>query len=268
MIVDEAHTAISKRYTEILGLMGLTQYETKRHLLGLTATPFRNTNEDETRRLITRFGNRRLDEGVFPSGDPYRDLQEWGMLAQVEHRTLTGGRIELSQDEKTHAERMAMLSRATEQRLADDHERSMRIVDSVADLPADWPTLLFATSVDHAKYLAAMLNDRDVPAAAVDSTTSAQDRRTRIENFRNGRIRVLTNYGVLTQGFDAPATRVVVVARPVYSTNVYQQMIGRGLRGPKNGGKDTCLILNVDDNIANFETKLAFTQFEHLWSRT
>jgi superfamily II DNA or RNA helicase len=102
----------------------------------------------------------------------------------------------------------------------------------------------------------------------VDSTTSAQDRRTRIENFRNGRIRVLTNYGVLTQGFDAPATRVVVVARPVYSTNVYQQMIGRGLRGPKNGGKDTCLILNVDDNITNFKTNLAFTQFEHLWSRT
>ncbi|CQR63851.1 DEAD/DEAH box helicase [Streptomyces leeuwenhoekii] len=268
VIVDEAHTAISKRYTEILGLLGLTQYETRRHLLGLTATPFRNTNEDETRRLITRFGNRRLDEGVFPSGDPYRDLQEWGMLAQVEHRTLEGGRITLNQDEKTHAERMAMLSRAAEQRLADDHARSLRIVDSVAALPSDWPTLLFATSVDHAKYLAAMLNDRGVPSAAVDSTTSTQDRRTRIENFRNGRIRVLTNYGVLTQGFDAPATRVVVVARPVYSTNVYQQMIGRGLRGPKNGGKDTCLILNVDDNIANFDTKLAFNQFEHLWSRT
>ncbi|MFC8712117.1 DEAD/DEAH box helicase [Streptomyces sp. NPDC057197] len=268
VVVDEAHTAISKRYTEILGLLGLTQYETRRHLLGLTATPFRNTNEDETRRLVTRFGNRRLDEGVFPSGDPYRDLQEWGMLAQVEHRTLEGGRIVLSQDEKSHAERMAMLSRAAEQRLADDHERSRRIVDSVAALPADWPTLLFATSVDHAKYLSAMFNDRGVPSAAVDSTTSAQDRRARIENFRSGRLRVLTNYGVLTQGFDAPATRVVVVARPVYSTNVYQQMIGRGLRGPGNGGKDTCLILNVDDNIANFDTRLAFTQFEHLWSRT
>ncbi|WP_309054430.1 DEAD/DEAH box helicase, partial [Streptomyces sp.] len=267
VIVDEAHTAISKRYTELLSRLGLTQYETGRHLLGLTATPFRNTNEDETRRLVTRFGNRRLDEGVFPSGDPYRDLQEWGMLAQVEHRTLAGGRIELTRDEKTHAERMAMLSRAAEQRLADDHARSRRIVDELAGLPADWPTLLFATSVDHAKYLAAMLNDRSIPAAAVDSTTSAQDRRRRIEDFRSGRIRVLTNYGVLTQGFDAPATRVVVVARPVYSTNVYQQMIGRGLRGPKNGGKPTCLILDVDDNIANFDTKLAFTQFEHLWSR-
>ncbi|MFF2097850.1 DEAD/DEAH box helicase [Streptomyces sp. NPDC058202] len=266
VIVDEAHTAISKRYTEILSLLGLTQYETGRHLLGLTATPFRNTNEVETRRLVSRFGNRRLDEGVFPSGDPYSDLQKWGMLAQVDHRTLEGGRIELTRDEKAQAERMATLSRAAEQRLADDHARSRRIVDSVVALPSGWPTLLFATSVDHAKYLSAILNDRGVPSAAVDSTTSANDRRTRIENFRNGRIQVLTNYGVLTQGFDAPATRAVVVARPVYSTNVYQQMIGRGLRGPLNGGKDTCLILNVSDNIANFDTRLAFTQFEHLWS--
>ncbi|WP_405967316.1 DEAD/DEAH box helicase [Streptomyces sp. NBC_00015] len=267
VIVDEAHTAVSPRYTAILRQLGLTQYETGRHLLGLTATPFRNTNEEETRRLVGRFGNRRLDEGVFPSGDPYRDLQEWGMLAQVEHRTLEGGRIELTRDEKAQAERMAMLSRAAEQRLADDHARSRRIVDSVADLPDNWPTLLFATSVDHAKYLAAMLNDRGIRSAAVDATTSPQDRRTRIEKFRDGRIQVLTNYGVLTQGFDAPATRAVVVARPVYSTNVYQQMIGRGLRGPLNGGKDTCLILNVSDNIANFDTRLAFTQFEHLWSR-
>ncbi|MFD3623669.1 DEAD/DEAH box helicase [Streptomyces sp. NPDC058698] len=267
VIVDEAHTAISKRYTDVLGQLGLTQYETTRHLLGLTATPFRNTNEEETRRLATRFGNKRLDEGIFPSGDPYRDLQDWGMLAQVEHRTLEGGRIELTQDEKTHADRMAMLSRSAEQRLADDHARSRRIVESVAELPHDWPTLLFATSVDHAKYLAALLNDRGIPSAAVDSTTSTQDRRTRIERFRDGRIRVLTNYGVLTQGFDAPATRAVVVARPVYSTNVYQQMIGRGLRGPLNGGKENCLILNVSDNVANFDTRLAFTQFEHLWSR-
>ncbi|MFI2068319.1 sacsin N-terminal ATP-binding-like domain-containing protein [Streptomyces mirabilis] len=267
VIVDEAHTAISKRYTEILSQLGLTQYETGRHLLGLTATPFRNRNEEETRRLAGRFGNRRLDEGVFPSGDPYHDLQDWGMLAQVEHRTLEGGRIELTRDEKTHADRMAMLSRSAEQRLADDHARSRRIVDSVAELPDDWPTLLFATSVDHAKYLAAMLNDRGVRSAAVDSTTSAQDRRTRIENFRSGRIRVLTNYGVLTQGFDAPATRAVVVARPVYSTNVYQQMIGRGLRGPRNGGKESCLILNISDNITNFDTDLAFNEFEHLWSR-
>lgn len=189
------------------------------------------------------------------------------MLAQVEHRELTGGTIVLSREERESAEQFSLLSRAAEQRLADDHDRSRRIVAEIAAMPKDWPVLVFATSVDHAKYLAARLKDREISASSVDSTTSDNDRRARVRDFRDGRVRVLTNYGVLTQGFDAPATRAVVVARPVYSPNVYQQMIGRGLRGPRNGGKDTCLILNVRDNIRNFDTALAFTKFEHLWSK-
>ncbi|WP_223768080.1 DEAD/DEAH box helicase [Streptomyces huiliensis] len=267
VVVDEAHVATSPRYTKILGLLGLTQRQTERHLLGLTATPFRGHNEEETRRLVNRFGARRLDEGVFPYDDAYGYLQKEGVLAQVEHRELAGGTIELSRQERESAEQLSLLSKAAEQRLADDHDRSLRIVEEVAAMPADWPVLVFATSVEHAKYLAARLKDRGISASSVDATTSDNDRRARIREFRDGRVRVLTNYGVLTQGFDAPATRAVVVARPVYSPNVYQQMIGRGLRGPRNGGKDTCLILNVRDTIRNFDTALAFTRFEHLWGK-
>ncbi|KUH35555.1 MULTISPECIES: sacsin N-terminal ATP-binding-like domain-containing protein [Streptomyces] len=266
VVVDEAHVATSPRYTDVLGLLGLTQHRTERHLLGLTATPFRGHNEEETHRLVNRFGGRRLDEGVFPSDDAYGHLQELGVLAQVEHRELTGGTIELSRQERESAEQFSLLSKAAEQRLADDHDRSRRIVAEIASMPDDWPVLVFATSVEHAKYLAARLKDHGISASSVDSTTSDSDRRARVRDFRDGRVRVLTNYGVLTQGFDAPATRAVVVARPVYSPNVYQQMIGRGLRGPRNGGKDTCLILDVRDNVRNFDTALAFTKFEHLWS--
>jgi hypothetical protein len=43
-------------------------------------------------------------------------------------------------------------------------------------------------------------------------------------------------------------------------------MIGRGLRGPENGGKDECLIVNVEDNVRQFGEQLAFRDFEHLWS--
>lgn len=69
-----------------------------------------------------------------------------------------------------------------------------------------------------------------------------------------------------SQGFDAPRTRAIIVARPVYSPNLYFQMIGRGLRGPQNGGSDRCLILNVDDNIENFDKALAFNGLEWLWA--
>lgn len=265
VLVDEAHTAISPQYTEILTKLGLTHSHTGRHLLGLTATPFRNTNVEETRRLVQRFGGRRLDDGIFTTGDPYGELQELGMLARVTHRELPGGTIELTNDERGRAEQLSVLSSAAEQRLANDHDRNRRIIDEIGKMPRDWPVLVFATSVSHARFLASKLNDRKITAAAVDSSTSANDRRRSIESFRDGTTRVLTNYGVLTQGFDAPATRAVVVARPTYSPNMYQQMIGRGLRGKRNGGEETCLILDVRDNITNYGRSLAFTQFEHLW---
>ncbi|MEW2433768.1 DEAD/DEAH box helicase [Streptomyces caniferus] len=265
IIIDEAHTAMSPRYTRLLDQLDLTHRSTSRHLIGLTATPYRN-NTELTRLLVQRFGNR-LDTGVF-DGDlsvAIKGLQQIGVLAQVKHRELPGAAIALTADERAQSEKFATLPKGAEQRLAEDHGRSQRIVDEIAAMPSDWPVLVFATSVAHAKLLAAKLGDRDIRAGAIDSTTPPSERRKRIDDFRKGRIQVLTNYGVLTQGFDAPATRVVVVARPTYSPNIYQQMIGRGLRGPKNGGKESCLILNVRDNITNFGEELAFTEFEYLW---
>ena len=44
------------------------------------------------------------------------------------------------------------------------------------------------------------------------------------------------------------------------------QMIGRGLRGARNGGTDRCLIINVQDNIDNFERRLAFSDLDWLWA--
>jgi|GEM_PF-2005546 len=36
-------------------------------------------------------------------------------------------------------------------------------------------------------------------------------------------------------------------------------------RGIKNGGNDRCLILDVNDNIVNFERNLAFTELDWFW---
>jgi superfamily II DNA or RNA helicase len=80
-----------------------------------------------------------------------------------------------------------------------------------------------------------------------------------VKEFQEGRIRVLTNYGVLTQGFDNPKVNVVYVTRPVFSAAAYLQMVGRGLRGPANGGTENCLIVDIDDNLENFpDLKLVY----------
>lgn len=269
VIVDEAHASITKSYTQLLEQLGLTAYRTARPLVGLTATPFRGKNSAETSRLVSRYANTRLDKDVFGE-DVYRTLQNMGILAGVDHRVLEGGKLTLTDSEVA---RMSQMGRGTlppeaERRLADDQARNEALIKALLDLDRDWPVLVFATSVNHARFLAAVLDDQGVSAAAVDSQTPPARRRRIIERFGQKRIRVLTNYGVLHQGFDAPATRAVVVARPTYSPNVYQQMIGRGLRGPANGGTDRCLILNVRDNIVNYGEELAFTEFEKMWTES
>ncbi|MET9231331.1 DEAD/DEAH box helicase [Lentzea sp. NPDC003310] len=266
VIVDEAHGSVTRRYTRIFALLGISYRTLERPLIGLTATPFRGFNRAETDRLVERYGANRLDRGVFES-DPYTSLQKLGMLAEVEHRELTGATIHLTDDELALAAQpfQQNLPSATEQRLGEDVDRNQMLVSEIASLDKSWPVLLFATSVNHAKLMAAMLNSRGISARAIDSATPPAERRKIIHDYRQKKIQVITNYGVLAQGFDAPATRVVVVARPTYSPNVYTQMIGRGLRGPKNGGEETCLILDVKDNITNYEKAITFTGFDHLW---
>ena len=43
-------------------------------------------------------------------------------------------------------------------------------------------------------------------------------------------------------------------------------MIGRGLRGPLNGGTPSCLLVNVADNVLQYGEQLAFHDFDYLWS--
>ncbi|WP_344268744.1 DEAD/DEAH box helicase [Actinomadura napierensis] len=269
VIVDEAHTSISPRYTRVLAALGLTPHRSRCPLIGLTATPFRGTNTEESDRLVARYGRNRLDHGrdgtEILGAEPYATLQKLGVLAQVHHEELPGAVLDLSAGERQALEQLRRLPPSAEQRLGHDAIRNRILIDKILDLPDDWPILLFATSVDHARTMAALLTRKGVSAAAVSSDTDLGQRRHVIEQFRLGRIRVLANYNVLSQGFDAPATRAVIVARPTYSPNVYQQMIGRGIRGPLNGGKEECLIVNVADNIAKYGEELAFRQFEYLW---
>ncbi|GII52789.1 hypothetical protein Pth03_11780 [Planotetraspora thailandica] len=269
VIIDEAHTSISPRYTQMLEKLGLTAYRTRCPLIGLSATPFRGVSVAETERLTARYGKNRIDhdrDDVEILGEnPYLTLQDLGVLARVRHKVLKGSTLELTVGERENLEQLRRLPASAEERLGSDRDRNNMLLDEICSLPADWQVLLFATSVSHAQAMAALLVRRGIKAAAVSGSTDEGVRRHTIEQFGQRKIRVLTNYGVLSQGFDAPATRAVIVARPTYSPNVYQQMIGRGLRGPKNGGKEECLIINVADNIAQYGEELAFRQFEYLW---
>jgi len=147
---------------------------------------------------------------------------------------------DLSREERSSFERLGLPSWMFE-KLAKDVDRNRALLDSILSCPDDWPILLFAVSIEHAHTMAGLLTLEGVSAAAIDYRTEPAVRRRYVNRFRTRDLRVLANYNVLTQGFDAPATRAIYVARPTFSPNTYQQMIGRGLRGPLNGGQGALL---------------------------
>lgn len=81
----------------------------------------------------------------------------------------------------------------------------------------------------------------------ITGETSKQERPELIDDFRDGKIRILVNCQVLTTGFDVPDVDCVVLLRATQSVGLYYQMVGRGLR--KAEGKDDCLILDYGRNI-------------------
>ena len=272
LVFDEAHRSVAPTFTSVMQELGLTRWRRpdEPFLIGLTATPYRGYDEAETQRLVNRYGSNRLDSGTFASDDPedvIQELQEMRVLARADHATIEGGRFSLSNDELRQAGEVPWLPRSVEDRIARDTDRTQRIIQAYPErIDPEWPTLIFATSVEHSQTVASLLTSMGIKARAVSGSTETSVRRRVVEQFRSGEVKALVNYGVFREGFDAPKTRAIIVARPVYSPNLYFQMIGRGLRGIRNGGNHRCLILNVMDNIDNFERRLAFSDLDWLWA--
>lgn len=253
VVIDEAHRALSPSYSAVLASLGIS-FRTKTAetaLLGLTATP-RRTSDSETARLRRRFNNRILNAPALGQ-DPIQSLRSQGILAMIDYESLDydAERIDLDATPKyeQHFEDFEDVHPDVLRRLGEEHQRNRRILERLLKFDPSWPVLLFACSTQHAQAMSALLRRRGRSSGCILGTTRPTTRRALIERFRDGELSVLCNYGVLTTGFDAPKVRCVVVARPTASPILYEQMIGRGMRGPEFGGTDRCLIIDVEDNL-------------------
>lgn len=270
VIIDEAHGAEASTTKQMLSRFKRTG-PARTPVLGLSATPYRGTDERSTKSLIEIFDSNRLTPSQFGPDGATQYLQANGYLSQVDHHTLEGIALPKSKASSEDEEITSRLERMSEAQLdlaavARSTERNNQIIESVLGRGTGQRTLLFAASVQHAHALAAVFSFKGIESVAVDAEMSPGARRAAVERFKRGDLKVLTNFNVLSQGFDVPDVSAVYVCRPTFVPNRYLQMIGRGLRGPLNGGTERVDIVNVKDNADNFGTKLAFTHFDHLWS--
>lgn len=115
---------------------------------------------------------------------------------------------------------------------------------------ASW--LTFASGVENSEHIAEMLRSMGINAAASHSKLHPKENDSRVQAFKEGRLRCLVNMGKYTTGFDHPPIDLIGMLRATASTGLWVQMLGRGTRPFSGdhffGPKRDCLALDFAGN--------------------
>lgn len=225
VISDEAHHSSADTWKRVL------DYFEPEFLLGCTATPERADGKD----LSRFFGAQPIY--VYP----LRQAIEDGVLCR-----LTQYAIETSASLDEVATRKGDFARDQLGRAVNTNERNQCIVEAWQKHAAQRLTLAFCVNLEHMEGLRWTFKKAGVIVDSVSGDLEKEDRRDRLARFADGRTRVMTSVGVLTEGYDNPAVDCALMARPTQSRPLYIQMIGRSLR--RHPGKKDTLILDITDN--------------------
>jgi superfamily II DNA or RNA helicase len=234
VIIDEAHHGAAASYRAIVEHFGCMNEARRTPLIGVTATPVRSDKVG----LDVIFQEISSDHNI-------RELIEQGYLCKI---------CAISVETDTDIRDVGMFGGdfigSQLEDAVDTDERNALIVASWQKYSSDRPTIVYAAGVDHAQDIAAMFrNAIGVTAECVWGGMGTEARKRTLARYASGETQVLTNYAVLSEGFNEPKTSCIILARPTTSTLIVAQAIGRGTRN--HSRKSNCLVIDVIDVIGN-----------------
>lgn len=259
IIIDEAHRATAPTWRQPIDRI---LERANPIIIGLTATPgYASENATINHNIAHLFGSSRIslvDNEYNDISDPIQHLTNLGYLAKIQSTVIPN---ELNNPGEVHYDgaQFSFSTKLTEA-IATHPTRNKTLVDIIKTVTAEGKSILvFSCSVSHNYILKHLLSEIDIQAEAIDANSN--QREIFIERFKQGQLKVLVNYGVLTTGFDAPRTNACLIARPVGSLVEYSQMVGRILRGPLNTGNESNQLFTVKDNLGHGEYNHLFSHF-------
>lgn len=229
LIYDECHHAAAEDNMRVLRQIGAFEQDWPGMLVGFTAT----TSRGDGKGLDTVFQEIIFDRDV-------THLIQRGYLCK-----LRGYRIATEADLVRVGVSGADLNLEALSEAVDIEQRNALVARSIQELARERRTIAFCVTVSHAKNLSKALNQLGVPAGYVHGEMKREDRARVLAAFRSGELHVITNVGVLTEGFDDPGVSCIAMARPTRNSGLYTQCVGRGTR--LHPGKEDCLVLDFVD---------------------
>ena len=213
LIIDEAHHATSPSYRRVIDYY---RSNPALKVLGVTATPDRADEEA----LGQVFQSVAFDYEV-------HDAINDGWLVPVEQQMVHVHGLDYSSIRTTAGD----LNGGDLAAVMEAEKNLQQMASASLSIIGQRRALVFTASVKAAELTAEIFNrHRPNMAAWVCGKTDKEERRTTLADFAAGKIQVVCNCGVLTEGFDDPGVEVVIMGRPTKSRSLYSQMVGRSTR--------------------------------------
>lgn len=220
ILTDEAHHAVSDTYLKVM------QYYQKKSLTGkkvtqmyFTATPYRLDKKD----FLPLANKDSLLSG--PTTKWLIDNQFLAPFDYFEPKVMDLSSLKSNSRGDFTKQSVAEAGKSIS---GDD------LVQVYQDYCTDEQALIYASSIESSKEYAKAFNQAGISAAHLDGISSKKKRRKIIQDYRDGKVKVLSNVELFTEGLDLPGASVAFLVRPTKSLSLYIQFSMRVLRYQKD----------------------------------
>lgn len=133
------------------------------------------------------------------------------------------------------------------------------IVKSWLKFAKDRKTIIYCHSTSFSKEVAQSFRDAGINAVHADAKTPESKRDKIMVDFKEGKIKILCNVDLVSEGFNVPDCSCVVLLRPTQSLVIYLQQSMRAMRYQPN--KHAIII----DQVGNFE-RFGLPDTDYKWT--
>lgn len=224
LIIDEAH----KQSFDKTILRYIEQYNP--YIVGATATPVRTGAQKSMHHIYDNIVMGPsipdlIDQGFLVPAKTFAAKEDFSSLE------MRGGDFDIGQ----------MFNQFNKTKMYDG------VLDNYLRFSPDKKAICFNVNVEHSKRMTAQFIAAGISSRHLDGKTPDWERREILQEFKEGKFKVLNNCSVLTTGFDEPSIETVIVNRATMSMPLWLQMTGRGSRTHK--GKDGFTIIDQGANV-------------------